>query len=145
MPVEGRDFQYIGEISLLLGICNYVLFGSEDFSCAIVSTERLILLSCFIAHNPNFLAFPTASPCSILRIPLPEAVPSVSNKTKHNNKKQQTTHTKKPNKKRSQGCEGSPTAGCSITVDMLSASGLSINVLSHSFKGLDTMEGKQII
>lgn len=103
MPVEGRNFQYIGEIPLLLGMSNYLLFGSEDFNCATASDREACSPFLLFAHNPCFLAFSAPTACHLLRIALPETIPSVSNKTRHNDKKQPTTTHKKPHPTKKEG------------------------------------------
>lgn len=138
LPLDWGDFSTAEEY----------LFIGKDFNCATASAERLFPISCFSAHSPTFLAFPMPSTCSLLHISVPETIPSASSRT--NKKTAAKTQQAPPapihrytqknhNKKRNQGCEGSPRAGCTIAVDMLSASAMTINIVQRSFKGLDTV------
>lgn len=114
MPVDGRDFQHTGEIPLLLQVCNCncVLLGSEDLNCATASSERLVLLACFIAHNPSFLSFPTPSTCSLLYTLLQETSICFKQTKKINNK--QNTTKKKPSQKEGQAVKGVPQQGVAL-------------------------------
>lgn len=148
MPVEGRDFQYIVKISLLLGIRNSVLFGSEDFNCATASTERIILLSCFIAYNPSFLAFPTAGICSLLHIPLPENIPSISNKTNQAPKQQQIPpHSKKEKttKKEAKAVKAVPQQGVALLLTFYQQVDCQSILCNTGLRAWTQQEGKQII